>query len=181
MCVLYHHPPQYGQPMLAPSPTHTSPTLPVSRSMEPIQSSWSELSSDPFSENNYHLASHYGTSTPPPSSPLLTVKQDRSAGTIPRNVRPTSRAESVGSSSSSFDQGDPRLLSCGRPVSSSLSATSDYGSALSNAMRELKTSALYVAEVVREFNWQVEGDSVLKVCAPVHAQCVFWVTKRAVH
>ena len=99
------------------------------------------------------------------------MKHDRSAVTFPRNVRPTSHAESGESSSPSFDQGDSRLLSSGRPVSSSLSATSDYGSAMSNAIRELKTNALYVAEVVREFTWQVEGDSVLKVRAPVHAQC----------
>ena len=169
---------QFGEPVVAPSPAPISPTqsLPLSRSLEPLASNtWSENSSDPFlPESNYHPASTYGRCSPQlPGSPHLSVKHElstRTAVTFPRGARPASRTESVGSSSSSFDQGDPRLLHVDpvtRPISSSLSGTSDYGSALSNAIRDLKTKALYLGEVVREYHWtsvsQGDCDYILKV------------------
>ena len=167
---------QFGEPMIAPtSPGPQSPTLLISQSMESIDrtATWSEPSRNPFSDN--HIPSPYGTASPVlPSSPLMQPRHEiptRSSVTFPRSARPGSRTDSVGSSSSSFDQGDSRILQVeqrqARPVSSSLSGAYDQGSALSKAMKELKSKALYVAEVVQEYNWasvtQGDSDCILKV------------------
>ncbi len=157
---------QFGEPMIAPAdPGSLSPHLTPSHSMDRM-ATWSETTTkDSFS------TSLYGASSPPtPSSPLLQTRHEiptRTSVTVPRNFRPASRTESVGSSSSSFDQGEAQRLIQARPVSSSLSGASDQGSAVSMAIRELKSKALYVAEVVQEYNWtnlaQGENSCILEV------------------
>ncbi len=149
--------------MIAPaSPGKMSPTLTPSRSMEPMDrmATWSETTKDPF------LTSSYGANSPAtPSSPLLQTRHEiptRSSVTVPLNFRPASRTESVGSSSSSYDHGEAQRLVPleARPVSSSLSGASDQGSAVSLAIKKLKSKALFVAEVIQQYNWTAEqGDS----------------------
>lgn len=134
-------------------------------------------------ESTYKLAGSYGTSGISPQqqgSPLLRGRRDnehllplpnQNSKTLPRDMRPVSYSGSIASSNSSYDHSDSHFLQVEqqrRPVSSSLS--SGYGSgrsALSNAIKDLKSKALYVAEVVKEYNWisvsQGDFDCILKV------------------
>ena len=58
-----------------------------------------------------------------------------------------------------------------RPVSS---LSSGYGSAVSNAVAELKEKAIYKAEVVRQYKWESSNcnDVVLQVSSRVHV-CMY--------
>lgn len=159
--------------MIAPLTPGLSNTLPISRSMEPIDKCTATWSEHAPHETNFHRACSYaaGTTSPPLSnSPLLQSRHKltiRSPMTFPRNAWPgVSCSDSVGSSLSSFDQAESGLLHT-RSVSSSLSGTSDHGSTLSSAIRELKHRALYIAEVLQDYNWigvaQGDSDCILQV------------------
>ena len=175
---------QFGEVILDPDQRMQSQTPPVPifqhEEVNPHASAatWAATAHSSINkdETTYRLAGSYGMS--PQGSPLLQSRRDhlplpnQSSKTFPRNSRPGSHSESIASSNSSFDHGDSQFLQVEqqrrRPVSSSLS--SGYGSgrsALSNAIKDLKSKALYVAEVVKEYNWisvsQGDFDCTLKV------------------
>lgn len=107
----------------------------------------------------------------PPESPLLYSKFEQlpappnsSSLSLPRTFyhRPIVYSESAAAALNSTHMNQTES-SGKRPTSSSMS--SGYGSALSNAPKELKSKTLYAAEVLRDYNWisMSQGDKVVKV------------------